>query len=418
MGADSALPTTPGDRYTPISVKAKPKPRVVVTYNRDFEQAQADPENVAREDIAGTAHRIIQALRAGGYDARPVPVGDDVGGVMRAIERLAPVAVFNLCESLGGDNRFEALLPMLLDLGGISYTGSAPLALALALHKNKAKEVLRASGITTPRGACIASPSALAALLDGPAGGAADASGPLRFPLMAKPAREDASVGICSDSVARDPEALRARVTHLLERYQQPAIVEEYIEGREINVSVLARPDGSLEVLPMSEIDFSAMPLDRPRIVSFEGKWVEGSDEFHGTRPVPCVLPADVESKIKDLAVRGFAAMELRDYGRFDVRLTTDGVPFVIDVNPNCDLSEPAGFARAARAAGLTYDALILRITELALSRRAHADSIPLAQRSPGSRGVDRTAEPDADNVSAGGDLLRAGAPGRGAGSS
>jgi D-alanine-D-alanine ligase len=400
-------------------VKAKSKPRVVVIYNRDFEQAQADPENLAREDVAGTAERIIIALRAGGHDVRALSIGADVCGAVREIDALAPAAVFNLCESIGGDNRFEALVPMLLDLAAIPYTGSAPLALSIALHKDKAKEILRANGIATPRGVCVAPPPDLG---DDDALDAVIAAlpGDLRLPLIVKPAREDASVGISSASVVRDVEALRARVRHVLRHYRQPAIVEEFIEGREINVSVLARVpgdgDGSPQVLPLSEIDFSDMPADRPRIVSFEGKWVESSDEFHGTRPVPCELPTATEGRIRELAVRGFAAMQLRDYGRFDVRLAADGTPYVIDVNPNCDLSEQAGFARAARAAGIAYDDLVLRIAQLALSRRPHADPIPLARRSRGARSADRAArDRRPEPVPTGGDLLRAGAPGRGA---
>lgn len=393
-------------------MKAKSKPRVVVIFNRDFEQAQADPENLAREDVAGTADRIVQALQLGEHDVRSVPIAADVRGAVGEIERLAPAAVFNLCESIGGDNRFEALVPMLLDLAGISYTGSPPLALSLALHKNKAKDVLRANGIATPRGVCVDPSVGVDAL------GAAIAAlpGDLRLPLIVKPAREDASVGISAASVVHDVAALHARVRHVVGHYRQPAIVEEFIEGREINVSVLGRVDGPPEVLPLSEIDFSDMPAGRPRIVSFEGKWVEASDEFHGTRPVACALPAADEERIRALALRGFAAMELRDYARLDMRLAADGTPYVIDVNPNCDLSEQAGFARAARTAGIAYDDLVVRIAHLALSRRPHADPIPLARRPRGAAGAGRsTAERGPEPVSAGGDLLRAGAPRRGA---
>lgn len=396
-------------------MKAKPKPRVVVTFNRDFEQAEADPENLAREDVAGTAGRIASALRAGGHDVTELAVGGDVCAAMAELHRLAPAAVFNLCESIGGDNRFEALLPMLLDLAGVAYTGSPPLALSLALHKNKAKDVLRSNGIATPRGVCVDPARDEAAL----SAAIAALPGELRLPLIVKPAREDASVGISAASVVRDVAALHARVRHVVTHYRQPAIVEEFIEGREINVSVLGRLDGSPEVLPLSEIDFSDMPAGCPRIVSFEGKWVEGSDEFHGTRPVPCVLPADEEARIRALALRGFAAMELRDYARFDVRIASDGTPYVIDVNPNCDLSEQAGFARAARASGLAYDDLVLRIAQLALSRRPHADPIPLARRPRGARSADRADRSRVDDgpepVPAGGDLLRARAAGRGA---
>ena len=136
-------------------------------------------------------------------------------------------------------------------------------------------------------------------------------------------------------------------------------------------------------MLPLHEIDFSEMPADRPRIVSFEGKWVETSPEFHGTKPVACVdLPDDVGARIARVARTAFAALELRDYGRLDLRVDADGMPYVIDVNPNCDLSETAGFARAGRAAGLGYDEVIRRIVDLALLRRPHADTIPLAGRS------------------------------------
>jgi len=190
-------------------------------------------------------------------------------------------------------------------------------------------------------------------------------------------------VGITSESVVRDRAGLERQVTVVLARYRQPALVERYIEGREIYVSMLARPEGEPETLPLYEIDFSAMPADRPRIVSFEGKWVESSPEFDGTKPIPCgELPAGVAARIASVAETAFAAMELRDYGRLDLRLGDDGTPYVIDVNPNCDLSETAGFARAGRAAGLGYDDLIRRIAELALSRRSHADTIPLAARS------------------------------------
>jgi D-alanine-D-alanine ligase len=147
---------------------------------------------------------------------------------------------------------------------------------------------------------------------------------------------------------------------------------------------MLGRPNGEPELLPFHEIDFSAMPADRPRIVSFDGKWDESSPEYSGTKPVPCAgLPPAIEADIARVARRAFAAMELRDYGRLDVRLSADGTPYVIDVNPNCDLSaEAGGFARAGRAAGLDYDDLIRRIVGLALTRRPHADTIPLSSRS------------------------------------
>jgi D-alanine-D-alanine ligase len=348
-------------------------PRVIVIFNRDFEGAEADPENKAREDIKDIALHLVEILERDGVVAEGLGVTGDVFGAIEAIKAFAPDVVFNLCESIGGDNRFEPLLPLLLDREGLAYTGSGPLALSLALHKHKAKEILRARGVPTPAAVHVTAP---------------DVSGiDVPFPLIVKPAREDASVGITSESVVHDREALARRVTHVLSHYRQPALVERFIEGREIYVSMLGRPAGPPQIFPFYEIDFSLMPANRPRIVSFDGKWVEGSDEFIGTKPVPCVnLTPELRARITEVALAAFEAMEVRDYARVDIRLPERGpdagTPFVIDVNPNCDLSDGAGgYSKAAAAAGLAYDEVIRRIVELALLRRSHADTIPLAPR-------------------------------------
>jgi D-alanine-D-alanine ligase len=348
--------------------------RVIVIFNRDFEGAEADPENKAREDIKDIALHIVDLLERDGYVTGTQGVTGDVFGAVEAIKSFSPDVVFNLCESIGGDNRFEPLLPLLLDREGIAYTGSGPLTLSLSLHKHKAKEILRARGVPTPAAAYVTTPDV--SRIDIP------------FPLIVKPAREDASVGIHAESVVHDRAALARRVTHVLSHYRQPALVERFIDGREIYVSMLGRAAGAPQIFPFYEIDFALMPADRPRIVSFDGKWVEDSDEFIGTKPVPCAgLPAALQARITEVALAAFDAMEVRDYARLDVRLPETGpdagTPFVIDVNPNCDLSDGAGgYSKAAAAAGLGYDEVIRRIVELALLRRPHADTIPLAPRS------------------------------------
>ena len=346
------------------------KPRVLVVHNRDFEHSLQDPENGSREDIRGTAGDVAAALGRAGIVAEVLGVDEDLMGALSAITAFAPDAVFNLCESLSGDARFEPLLPMLLERAGIAYTGSPPLALGLALHKHKAKAVLRNAGVPTPDAVCLATPNVARVTLP--------------FPLIVKPSREDASTGISSQSVVHDRAELGRRVAAVISRYRQPALVERYIEGREIYVSMLGRSDGGVDLLPLHEIDFSDMPPGRPHIVSFEAKWEETSAEYRGTKPVRCTgLAPDVEARIASVARAAFVAMDLRDYGRLDVRLAADGTPYAIDVNPNCDLSEASGgFARAGRAAGLAYEDLIRRIVDLALQRRTHADTIPIASRS------------------------------------
>jgi D-alanine-D-alanine ligase len=385
-----------------MSVKGRAKPRIVVVFNRDFEGAEADPENKAREDIREIAENIVRILEGAGQEASTLGITADVHAALDAIRAARADLVFNLCESIQGDNRFESLLPLLLDLERIAYTGSGPFALSLALRKDKAKEILRARGVPVPQGLMVTED---------------DTPIPLAFPLIVKPAREDASVGISSASVVRDPEALAERVRHVLRHYHQPALVEEYIDGREIYVSLLARIGDKPQIFPFFEIDFSDMPPDRPRIVSFEGKWVEDSVEYRGTRPVRCegLAPA-LRARVADTALAAFEAMDLRDYARMDIRLTADGTPYVIDVNPNCDLSDLAGgFSKAARAGGLSYKEVILRLVALALSRRPDADTIPFAERSRSVGAADRAGA--RQPLSAGGGVVRARAPRGGAGS-
>jgi D-alanine-D-alanine ligase len=374
-------------------VKARTRPRIAVIYNRDFEGAEADPENKAREDVKEIADHIARILNANGYEASGLGVTSDVTGALSELRALKPAAVFNLCESIHGDNRFESLLPLLLELERIPYTGSEPFALSLALRKEKVKEILRACGVPAPRGCLVSAEGDLSSLS-------------FQFPLIVKPAREDASVGITRASVVSDEKALTARVLHILYHYHQPALVEEYIEGREIYVSLLGQVDGEIQVFPFFEIDFSAMPADRPKIVSFEGKWVEDSIEYKGTRPVRCEgLSPEMRDKVAQTALAAFHSIGLRDYARMDIRLSADGTPYVIDVNPNCDLSDLAGgFSRAAKTGGLSYKDVILRLVSLALCRCVDETPIPLAQP-PGEADL----EGESESLPTGGGFARAG---------
>ncbi|HEY0714232.1 MAG TPA: D-alanine--D-alanine ligase [Polyangia bacterium] len=385
-------------------MKVRAKPRIAVIFNRDFEGAEADPENRAREDIQNVATEVVEVLKQAGYDTLSLGVRDDLPALLASLRDPAPVTVFNLCESLRGDNRFEALVPMLLEFEGLVYTGSPPTTLLSALHKDRTKQLLLAAGVPTPRSLVFTSPDV-------------EAARGLRFPLFVKPTREDASVGISSASVVNDLAELETRVRHVLMHYNQPVLVEEYIVGRELNASVLERARGAAEVLPLHEIDFSDMPGDQPKIVSFEAKWVEESPQYLGTRPVLCQLDDQTRQRVTEVALAAFRAVGLRDYGRVDLRLAADGTPYVIDVNPNCDLSsQGGGFARAARAAGMSYADLVLRLLGLALERRKDADTIPLTAR---SRSADRAPvaqgkqdrQQDGKSVSPGGGGLRHRAP-------
>lgn len=354
--------------------------RVVIVHNRDFDLSPSpgsspaltpetdalDPELVSKADVMNAAREVSAALAARGHQSILLPIGGAKNGspaeaaleALAELRRLAPDLVFNLCESLGGDNRHEAVLPALLDLAGLPYTGSGPLALGLALRKDATKRLLVAHGVPTPEAMALDSDD-VSPVLDHPR---------LPFPLIVKPAREDASVGITRDSVVQGPSALAARVAEVRARYRQPVLVERYIEGRELYVSLLGN-GATLAALPMHEIDFSALPADRPRIVTYDGKWVPGCDEYLGTTPVRAALAPEARARCEQAARAAFFALELRDYARCDLRLAEDGTPYVIDVNPNCDLSASAGVARAASYGGLDYPELIERICLAALAR-------------------------------------------------
>lgn len=341
--------------------------RIVILHNRDHELLQEDPGREAREDVVRVASALAEALSRGGTRAELLAVEGHRLDFIEPLQRLEPDLVINLCESVAADSRGEMLVPCLLELLGLPYTGSSPLALGLALHKDKAKELLRARGVSTPASARVDRPEQLAAL-------------ELPFPLIVKPAREDGSAGVDFDSVVQDRAALERAVRSTLSTFRQPALVEQYVEGREIYVPLLGnRPR---QVLPLTEMNFGPYFEGRPRIVSYRSKWDAQSPDWDNTHAGPCQLEPELQARLAHTAQQAFEALECRDYGRVDLRVAADGTPYVIDINPNCDLHPQAGFARAAAAQGLDYPALAARLVEIALER-AHGNTPP---RLKGSR--------------------------------
>lgn len=362
--------------------------RIAILYNHDFDQLPDDPAREARADVLNVARGIRAALEGRGHAVCEVPLGRSP---LADLERLCcapPEVAINLCESLHGDARGEALVPLALDLAGVPYTGSDALAVSLALHKPRAKEVLRARGVPTPDWL----------VLDDPAQAQACA---LPFPLIVKPSREDASSGIHAHSVVRDRAELAAAVRAVLAEFHQPALAERFVEGREFNVALFGGP---IRALPIQEIDFSALPRELPPIVTYAGKWDEDSLECVATPSVPAILSAELAERVVETARAAFTALGCRDYGRVDLRLDAAGTPWVIDINPNCDLSPTAGFAKAAGRAGLDYPGLCEELVQTARNRHGAPPAHPL--RPAAARPDARTDLP----VHAVGGGLRAGA--------
>ena len=335
--------------------------RIVVLYNTDYDAEQAANANLPDAmSVRGSAKAIASALIESGYVVELTGVhGTDVYDVLARLGKNRPDLLFNLCESMDGDPRNEPTFAGLLDLFRIPYTGADLLALASCLYKQRTKDILIAHGVPTPPYRFLRTEKDLEdPALDG-----------LDYPWFVKLGHEDASLGITEANVVRDAAALRTRARELMAEHRQAILAERYIEGREINVTLIGSGD-DVEVLPLHEIDFAAMPADRPRIVSYAAKWDEQHVDYAGTKPVPLrdASPA-VIAEIERVARGAWRAMELRDYGRVDLRVDGAGVPWVIDVNPNPDISPDAGCTRAAAAAGMTYPQMVGKIAQLALAR-------------------------------------------------
>ncbi|HVK82869.1 MAG TPA: ATP-grasp domain-containing protein [Kofleriaceae bacterium] len=333
--------------------------RITVLYNTDYDEELTGPGiDVSAVEISARA--IAAALKDGGFTVDMVGVaGRDVFEVLSTLRTSAPDIVFNLCESMAGDPCNEPTFAGLLDLFGIPYTGADLPALAACLHKRRSKDILVGRGIPTPPHRFLVDVAAL----EDPALEALD------YPWFLKLAHEDASIGITEENRVRDAAALRQRARAMMAEFDQPVLAERYIEGREVNVTLLGN-GADLTVLPLHEIDFSAMPAGRPRIVSYAAKWEEDHVDYAGTKPVPLrdATPAMIAA-CERVACAAWDAHGLRDYARVDLRIDRDGTPWVIDVNPNPDISPDAGVARSAAVAGLSYVQLITRITEIAWKR-------------------------------------------------
>lgn len=315
-----------------------------------------DPESTYTVAETRTEVEAVRnALKEGGFVVKTLSLRRVNSKVVNQIEEINPDLIFNLCESLYDESRHEMYVAGLFELLKIPYTGSPPLALGIALNKRKAKQVLRAAGLPVPS-SVVAIPGEEISL-----------SG-LEPPYIIKPIREDGSTGISSKSVVERKEEVEERIKFIHENYKQPALVEEFIDGREINVSIL----GNLEprVLAIGEIDFSKMPKGEPKIVSYQAKWDPKSPLYSATEPVyPAKIEPNLESKIKKIAFRAYREIGCRDYGRIDLRVAKDDKVYILEVNTNPDISVEAGINRAAQVAGMTYSQLINEIAKMALER-------------------------------------------------
>jgi len=328
--------------------------KIGVLFNAATRSARGEEvDYISAAEVLEQAQAVHEALQKLDLQHRMFILEDDIENLVWALKSYKPDVVINLCEGAFGDSHLEMNIPCLLELLRMPYTGSPPLTLGICQNKGLAKDILKSNGMMTPRYQVLN-------CFD-------EWKGEIDYPLFVKPVKEDASLGITKESFVRNEVELGNRVKYVVERYEQPALVEEYVDGRELNVAIFGNEKP--EVLPISEIIFD-LSEDKPKIVDYLAKWVEESEEYKKTRPVcPAILEPPVKLKVEITALNAYKALGCRDYARVDIRLR-DEVPYILELNPNPDISPNVGFARSLRTAGIAFEEFIEKLVFFALERK------------------------------------------------
>ena len=334
-------------------MKASPL-KILIAYN-DPERTAAGSELdfISQEAVVGQAEAVYEAACALGHTVAYLPVRD-LRHDLEQFHAFQPDMLFNFCEGYRGDAHKELAITGLWELLDVPYSGNSAFTVGLAQDKIMTKRLFTALDIPTPQfQICRAVPDAT----------------PLRFPVIAKPGAEDASVGITATSVVYNMGDLQKLVADLIQRYRQAILLEEFIEGREFNVSILGNHPP--RILPVSEISFAALGDDSPHITSYEAKWLTDHPLYHQTPPIcPAVIDQDRQERLRQVALQVYSLLNGRDYGRVDMRLDRQGQLYVLEYNPNPDISPDAGFVRSLKAAGIDYKEFIALLIDQTMGRK------------------------------------------------
>jgi D-alanine-D-alanine ligase len=315
------------------------------------------------EEEKPTEADVLACLRKLGHEVETLAVYDEIRVVLEKKDSFRPDVVFNLCETFFSDRAHEPNIPALLELMKVPYTGAGPDALMLCKDKALAKKLLAYHRIRVARFVVSSRDRPLRRL------------GKFAYPAFVKPLGEESSDGIALASLARTEQEALERARFLHERFESDAMIEEYIEGRELYLGVLGNK--RLTVFPPREIFFGEPPQeDSPRFATAKAKWDEAYRKKWKIRNGPAgPLPPGMERRLADLARKVYRILHIRGLGRIDARLTSAGEVVVIEANPNPSLAKEDDFAQSALQVGIGYEALIQRILENALKWRADASS-------------------------------------------
>ncbi len=309
-----------------------------------------------KKPIKHDREEIFEALEKLGHEPS-YHVLDGRPQSLIALAKCSSDLIFNLTESYAGDDTKEMHVAAFLDLLEIPYTGAGPHAVILAQDKSIAKKMFAFHGIKSPYFATSYR-------------GTIDHAHDIAFPLIVKPTSEDGSIGIGADAVVNSVKELMERVSYIQTEFDSPALIEEYIEGREIYAAILGSYE-SAHALPLVELDLSKLPKGVPRIASQDVKFERETEAYKLTKSAIAEdLDEETEARLTETAIKAYRAVKLRDYGRIDMRLSSKGDVYVIEANPNPWLSSGQEFAMAAKKSGLSYTQMIGEIVELAMARQ------------------------------------------------
>jgi len=330
------------------------RPRVAITYNTTCpSRYDSLGEQKAVLGVLDAVRAVAGSLRELGYEVVPIRLAPPLEEAEKKLKSLDVELIFNLFEGFDGQPETEAEIADTLTTVGVPYTGCPSPVLRISLDKARVKKILQENGIDTPAFQLL-SPKTVPEFR-------------LKYPCIVKPYGEDASHGISRESVVDNRTALKQQVARISESYGGKALVEEFIDGREFNITVLGNSEPS--VLPVSEIDYT-LPAGIPRILTYTAKWEPDSLEFRNTEVVcPARITVYENQKLEKVALKVFSLLGCRGYARVDLRVDKDGRVYVLEVNPNPDISPGSGAVRQTAAAKITYPQFISRIVCLALER-------------------------------------------------
>jgi D-alanine-D-alanine ligase len=310
-------------------------------HNEPIPSGQPNWESSA--DVLAQVEAIERALADLGRASRRIAFTRDLERFVKTVRKSQISIAVNLCETVDDDPQFAGHPAAVLELLGLPFSGSSSAAIISSTDKHLAKLLLKGAGIQTP----------CSLLYDG-----SFESNPetLHFPVILKPQLQDASIGIDQESVIVSAAQLCARSEDFYRTFG-PFLVEEFVGGREFNVSVIG--NSRLQVMPIAEIDFSGFPQELFKIVGYRAKWDADSVEYRETRRIFPALSVVMQKQLATVARRCYRLFGLRDYGRIDIRVDGEGRVYVLEVNANPCLSPDAGFAAAALQAGIDYRGMI-----------------------------------------------------------